>query len=538
MCPDSASQPQKKESVDCEVFRSFELDLLSYRFQAHPPFRSRCVTPPPRRMTIQYPNRYEAHSEGRTETFFCPAPEREARMPLSYTHFFESDIRVWHVTLIPPPGGCFTEFDLIKLTKFYTGREEDSDLPQKIGFRDDRRVKFHSLMEIPQRAFPGEFPPSMTITAGSAQIHTGSSCAPDSEKSWQESHSLLSVAKAGSEYLEEEQPKGLQKPCEIRLSFEEAESSESGKIINEKTPGAFPDFTDDDSMMWQMLHELISSSPRDTNANQRLEKQFSESERMTQTMKCLGGMVQGIFDFDRMSFDELMDILSPTFCSPNEIACFHRGALTTLERKSDLISSFWVSIGISPYDILPHALLLHNEALVDEAEKILGKVSRANPQTLENLDEIRQDAERFLNMQVPNVFQYPRERTLIEAAYRLRGSSEKEKAVRRSLDYLALQINSLRLERQEQAGLWLDIILGVIVALTSQSVIFALLEDLKLSFPRWPAFGLFLLIFTGGIVHFRLLKTLGATAPSRWEKRKKAAPGAEDHRAGEPRRES
>jgi hypothetical protein len=78
------------------------------------------------------------------------------------------------------------------------------------------------------------------------------------------------------------------------------------------------------------------------------------------------------------------------------------------------------SYGISPYLLIPHVVLLHNEELLDEAAVTAEKISSAR--RLRTLEAGIREVQRALEHDyLPNVFHYRAERSLVDSGLESRG---------------------------------------------------------------------------------------------------------------------
>ena len=376
-----------------------ELDQLSYRFQVNPPFGSQCESSPRLPITIIFPDKFEYFSEGKQWTLRCHQPRRDARLTVSSTRFHDSGIRVWHVVITPQENGAFNEFDIIKLIHLYDGRAEHTKLKEEVRFRVDQY---------------------------SEEIEA--------------SRLLLSVC---------------------------AEVSQVAKLTAgtvEIIPG--PQASESDGFD-KLLHIVQNArKPDGGECHGRLEQWMGAKAREWQVLKAYCGIVTGIFDFDNMDVDELLDTLEPTVSESSGFLLINRCTLTHIPKKVRLTDELWSTVGISPYLIIPHAVLLHNEALVDEAAEKVDKVLPTGPETgkkgifallleewsqksyLSKLGEAHKEADRNLNrLYLPNVFNYPTERSLYEKGGHQRGSADKQSATLTKLGELH---NLIEVEKNKQ----------------------------------------------------------------------------------------
>jgi hypothetical protein len=213
--------------------------------------------------------------------------------------------------------------------------------------------------------------------------------------------------------------------------------------------------------IWKAVEEYVKPAGED-----------QLDETLKKRVTALGGIVAGVLDFEEIDPTELADVFGPHKRDTTSLIGIHKGTLLYVvdsDRSYDVVAK---SIGVSPYLLLPQAVLLHNEAVLDcaakrakdldecAAKRAKGMETENDPAALENcFTSMRKD----LSLQEPNVFHYPRERWLFDEGERTRGLS----ARRMTLAEEALEIekrwnvaveerNVATAERNEAAAKRLD----------------------------------------------------------------------------------
>jgi hypothetical protein len=393
----SYGQSQLPKYPNDPVFRSMELDMLSYRFQTETnrPFGSQCEK---ERLPIEivFPGQFKYYSEGREMTLVCPQPQRDAWLAVSSTRFLQSGIRVWHVVITPRKGHTFSEFDIIKLIHLYDGRAENTTLKEDVSFHvDGRKVMASGLLP--------------TVCAGASKC-----------------------AKLTAGSIEIIPPESI--PHDLLL----------GTVRNARKPDGSEDY--------KRLKQWMDGGT-ETEAGQ--------------VLKAYCGIVTGIFDFNNMSEDELLDTLEPTLSESSGFLLINRCTLTCITKEGRAMEELGATVGISPYLIIPHAVLLHNEALVDAADSVLptdagtvekGCVARLREYLcprrpwLTDLQKAYRAADHKLkHLYLPNVFNYVTERSLYEKGGHGRGSDDKQSATLAKLGELHNRIE-VRSNNQRKHG--------------------------------------------------------------------------------------
>jgi len=255
----------------------------------------------------------------------------------------------------------------------------------------------------------------------------------------------------------------------------------------------------DDLIDWldqaQRIEKALVSSEGQDSAHK--EKVRAEAENGLLRLKPFAGIVTGIFDFDATDSEELLDTLEPTFPEAGVFLKISRCTLVSVSRSDRALEAIKESIGISPYLLIPHAVLLHNEFLIAEAdlnldgddpkkrsvEAYLKAIQREGPPIRgfwrwlfflfrsffkscfshlfgrggQGKDELLRlavgrlaKADKHMKSDyLPNVFNYVTERTLYERGTVIRGVTDMRTLVAGKLEDFREQIGEVQKERQE-----------------------------------------------------------------------------------------
>jgi ABC-type phosphate transport system substrate-binding protein len=171
-------------------------------------------------------------------------------------------------------------------------------------------------------------------------------------------------------------------------------------------------------------------------------------------IKALAGILQGLIDFPYIETAELKDVFNNATLDSGEypmMMAIHKGTLLQISSNCRLMDLKLVRecIGISPYLIIPHAVLAYHESLLSEAAKSLKNVlakpldKKTSKQRLDSVQstqiQLREDLEvRWL----PNVFHYPTERNIFENGHSTRGLIERRIQLINQINYLVEKINA------------------------------------------------------------------------------------------------
>lgn len=180
----------------------------------------------------------------------------------------------------------------------------------------------------------------------------------------------------------------------------------------------------------------------------------------------LGGLVCGLLDFGEIDGDELADVFREVTHDDQLVRSFHKGTLLVAcpSDRAFEAEGIRVSVGLSPYLLIPHAVLLHNEWWLAKAVRQLDDTVRGpgRARRLGKLEQIRADVAQTLSQfLVPNVFNYRDERSLYETGLRARGLHKRERAVRERLDELTDKLHARHERIRSYIGTALALILLV-----------------------------------------------------------------------------
>jgi hypothetical protein len=157
----------------------------------------------------------------------------------------------------------------------------------------------------------------------------------------------------------------------------------------------------------------------------------------------VGGLVQGLLDFEQIDADELADVFKDVEIEEELVSTFHKGTLLVVSASDRAFSAEHVrlSIGVSPYLLVPHAVLLHNEWWLKNALDLLEDAGKPGRHKLGRLESARPDVSKTLSQRlVPNVFHYPEERALYDTGRTSRALDRREEAVQARLDAVTEEI--------------------------------------------------------------------------------------------------
>ena len=149
------------------------------------------------------------------------------------------------------------------------------------------------------------------------------------------------------------------------------------------------------------------------------------------------GLILGIFDFMRMNSAEISDTVKPIAVRRDSFIVLCRGHLMKLkfdERSEDETAN----ILISPYLLIPSAVLSINEIVLDRCEKVIGEPLPENEtyyrKSMLLSERIRSVMSSMNTEYLQDVFHYPSEQEIMDEGTRQRGLGRRYAQLEKRLD--------------------------------------------------------------------------------------------------------
>lgn len=455
----------------CTVFCSMELDLLAAMFQDQHLIQTNltydaaagaghCI------VDARFPAQITYTSEGVERTLRSRQIAEdgsciircEAR--LAQTYFRESGIVVWHL-ILRAADGVFSEYELIKLMHLY---EHDTEL-----------VDLHGRVEF-DVSLPGDDHVRYRCRIGGL-LSAVWSCV------------------AGEQFREPP----FAPPWHLRAPGGSERSPRAGtvQLVLGETIGGLPLQTVFGAVFEARSQAHPAFDGRNAASTSRSVKAWLRSDdagSVGATLKALAGVTIGIFDFKEVDEEEVLDTLDPTFESGESFYKFHRRSLVQMVEADRGLNAIYDDVGISPYLILPHAVVLHDEELVRRVESSLNEFEESEEiDTLERLSTLARRVMR--RMHVPNLFQYVTERTLFDSAFVIRGSGTKRDQVLDRMEALDGRLENAYEERRRRH----DVVVQALLLLLTITQAFAVFVDDMPKAPFERALTMALLLATAGL---------------------------------------
>ena len=189
----------------------------------------------------------------------------------------------------------------------------------------------------------------------------------------------------------------------------------------------------------QVLHAACEQTADEEGPNicREVDEVLSEEGAAdpSNRLRALGGVVCGLLDFLEIDGDELADVFREVDREDELVRSFHKGTLIVASAGDRAFDSEGVrlGVGLNPYLLIPHGVLLHNEWWLSHAVRRLDDAAHGRQRT-SRLEQARADVAQTLSQRlVANVFNYQDERSLYETGLSARGLDKRERAVRARL---------------------------------------------------------------------------------------------------------
>ncbi|GAB3898886.1 hypothetical protein GCM10028803_19110 [Larkinella knui] len=206
---------------------------------------------------------------------------------------------------------------------------------------------------------------------------------------------------------------------------------------------------------------------------------FTAEEYADYVFKAYCGICLGIFDYDRMGLQEIDDTLVPLPNSKTESSfmVIHRGVMAMLGYGDDVMDTFWDTLGINAYLLIPSAVLAHNDMVARDAENRLNTLlndlrTDKSRLTIPELIEQRNVIDDLLNDDIlGDVFQYKTEQELYKEGMERRGIAERVKDARSKLEQMDKLISTKQEERTSEYQRRIQYIVTIVGAFSFYQIV-------------------------------------------------------------------
>ncbi|MBI3998521.1 MAG: hypothetical protein HY355_05760 [Armatimonadetes bacterium] len=221
---------------------------------------------------------------------------------------------------------------------------------------------------------------------------------------------------------------------------------------------------------WDALVPLISRLKKEL-AGETPASDEREDRRPSPELQAVAGILQCLLDFARVGdVYELRDVFGPAHLVEDELITIHKGALISIASEDRAYQASSEYVGISPYLLIPHAVLLHNHEQLSRAQEAWDEVEAyGGPERSPrwHLDRARVVMGRALDRDyLPNVFHYPGEQELYITGEQSRGLAGLKQVLRDRLSAIVGELEARRDHRRWMADVGTNLLLGVLSVIT------------------------------------------------------------------------
>ena len=213
-----------------------------------------------------------------------------------------------------------------------------------------------------------------------------------------------------------------------------------------------------------------------------MENLYTTNETFENLCNLLCGFALGIFDYNRMGFDEVTDTLKPLKSNDKYVLFKVRGILMNICHEDEMYEESLDSIGLSPYFIVPNMVLTYNEYQIETAFRVLEKTiteeSLGDNKSVAKLRIVRNNVDEMIgSKKIPMVFQYKTERDILNYSYNEHGLVDLEEIVKNQLKQIDHIIRQKENEREAKSELFITILLTLLSCFQFQGIFESLLNN-------------------------------------------------------------
>ena len=269
-------------------------------------------------------------------------------------------------------------------------------------------------------------------------------------------------------------------------------------IENENLIGIKPDelisrlgFAEKDSQLKNLQTGIIQIETSELDAIQKINfndffkifrnksKSEIENDSLKQFSKTLCGIILGIFDFNRMDYDEIFDTIQPIVQAESSFIVLCRGTLFKISEEDEIMESVSNHVVVSPYLLVPNMVLAYNEFILMQAKnEIDSSLKPGQNKSFKSLETSQRKVRNILNVQyLSNIFQYPSEKEIVEFGNSQRGIINLYDLILKRLEELSELIDTKKANKANLSDAILNALLGFIAAIQLKGLLGELLSN-------------------------------------------------------------
>lgn len=269
-------------------------------------------------------------------------------------------------------------------------------------------------------------------------------------------------------------------------------------IENENLIGIKPDelisrlgFAEKDSQLKNLQTGIIQIETSELDAIQKINfndffkifrnksKSEIENDSLKQFSKTLCGIILGIFDFNRMDYDEIFDTIQPIVPAESSFIVLCRGTLFKISEEDEIMESVSNHVVVSPYLLVPNMVLAYNEFILMQAKnEVDSSLKPGQNKSFKALETSQRKVRNILNVQyLSNIFQYPSEKEIVEFGNSQRGIINLYDLILKRLEELSELIDTKKANKANLSDAILNALLGFIAAIQLKGLLGELLSN-------------------------------------------------------------
>lgn len=212
--------------------------------------------------------------------------------------------------------------------------------------------------------------------------------------------------------------------------------------------------------LFDVLVKLASKDPTQIG---QAHRKVAGNKKLENQLVYVQGILCGLLDFN-IDADEFNDVFdAPIAVDLTQLLDMHKGTLLKFITRDRAFESAYSTIGISPYLLLPQAILLHNEELLRNA--VLEARGTDGVRFEVELRKAELALRNVLQRELlPNVFQYPTEIDLHHDGHKSRGLTNLQNSLEQRLKEIDGRLDEVVSKKEALLATCLAVF-GVVLAL-------------------------------------------------------------------------